>query len=244
MLKKPLIGLTLDLEYTKTYSVFPWYAIRKNYCSSITEYGGIPIPLIYDNKAINEILSIIDGIIITGGAFDIDPNYFKQKKKYESVITKEERTKFELNICERALKKDMPLLGICGGEQLLNVMYGGSLIQDIQMDSKTLINHEQPNPRNETSHKVEIVDKTKLYKIIKQTTINVNSAHHQAVKTIGNGLTVNALATDGIIEGIEDKNKSFCLGVQWHPEFLIEKSDVKLFKSFLLASKKYKKSKI
>ena len=76
MLKKPLIGLTLDLEYTKSYSVFPWYAIRKNYCSTITEYGGIPIPLTYDNKAVNEILSIIDGIIITGGAFDINPNYF------------------------------------------------------------------------------------------------------------------------------------------------------------------------
>ena len=241
MLKKPLIGLTLDLEYTKSYSVFPWYAIRKNYCSTITEYGGIPIPLTYDNKAVNEILSIIDGIIITGGAFDINPNYFKHKKKYKSVITKEERTVFEIKICEKALKYNIPLLGICGGEQLLNVVYGGTLIQDIKIETKSLLNHEQPNPRNQTSHKVNLVKNTKLYKIIKSKAIKVNSAHHQAVKNVGKDLTINAFASDGIIEGIEDRNKDFCLGVQWHPEFLIENSDKKLFKSFIKASKSYKK---
>ena len=82
MLKKnPLIGITLDLEISKTYSKFPWYALRENYCSSISNHGGIPIPLAYDNNSINSILDIIDGLIITGGAFDIDPKYYSEKKK-------------------------------------------------------------------------------------------------------------------------------------------------------------------
>ena len=88
MPKKPLIGLTLDLETSKTYSKFPWYALRENYCSSISQYGGIPIPLVYDNKSINSILDIIDGLVITGGAFDIDPKYYLEKKKYKNISIK------------------------------------------------------------------------------------------------------------------------------------------------------------
>ena len=84
--KKPLIGITLDLEITKTYSKFPWYAIRENYCSSISNFGGIPIPLVYDNKSINSILDIIDGLVITGGAFDIDPKYYSENIKYKNIL--------------------------------------------------------------------------------------------------------------------------------------------------------------
>ena len=233
MLKKPLIGLTLDLETKKTYSKFPWYAIRKNYCTSIIKHGGIPIPLVYDTKNIKEIIGFIDGLIVTGGAFDINPKYFSEKKKYQKIITKEERTCFELNICDRALSLNKPMLGICGGEQLLNVLYGGTLVQDIEKDIKTKIKHEQTNPRDETSHNVIVIKNTKLSNIVKRKTIKVNSAHHQSVKNIGSGLSLNAIAPDGVIEGIEDNSKKFCIGVQWHPEFLIEKSDKNIFKSFI-----------
>tara|TARA_X000000950_G_scaffold160655_1_gene196575 strand:- start:81 stop:797 length:717 start_codon:yes stop_codon:yes gene_type:complete len=233
MLKKPLIGLTLDLETKKTYSKFPWYAIRKNYCASIIKHGGIPIPLVYDTKNIKEIIDFIDGLIITGGAFDINPKYFSEKKKYQKIITKEERTCFELNICDLALSLDKPILGICGGQQLLNVLYGGTLVQDIEKDIKTKIKHEQTNPRDETSHSVIIIKDTELSNIVKRKTIKVNSAHHQSVKNIGNGLSLNAIAPDEVIEGIEDNRKKFCIGVQWHPEFLIEESDKNIFKSFI-----------
>ena len=131
MLKKPLIGLTLDLETSKTYSKFPWYALRENYCSSISNYGGIPIPLVYDNKSINSILDIIDGLVITGGAFDIDPKYYSEKIKYKNILIKNKRTEYEIKICERSLKRNIPILGICGGHQLINIVYGGSLFQDI-----------------------------------------------------------------------------------------------------------------
>lgn len=238
MIKKPLIGLTLDLENNKSYSKFPWYAIRENYCSSISKMGGIPIPLAYDIKAISSILEKIDGFVITGGAFDIDPAYFYEKKKFKNIITKTDRTKYEITLCNEILKKNLPLLGICGGQQLLNVIYGGTLIQDISKEVGSIINHEQTNPRNQTSHVVEIMQNTLLYDITSKRKIKVNSAHHQSVKSTGLGLTINAKAEDGIIEGIEDKKLKFCMGVQWHPEFLIENSDKKIFKSFIYAAKK------
>tara|TARA_Y100001954_G_scaffold232793_1_gene284751 strand:- start:257 stop:1036 length:780 start_codon:yes stop_codon:yes gene_type:complete len=236
MLKKPLIGLTLDLETKKTYSKFPWYAIRKNYCSTIVKYGGIPIPLVYDNKNIKEIIDIIDGLVITGGAFDINPNFFSEKRKYGNVITKEKRTEFEFSICDKFLSINKPVLGICGGQQLLNVVYGGTLVQDIENEIKTKIKHEQENPRNQTSHSVNILKNTKLLGIVKKEKIKVNSAHHQAVRKIGYGLCLNAIAPDDVIEGIEDKTKKFCIGVQWHPEFLIEQSDKNIFESFIRES--------
>ncbi len=237
MKKKPLIGLTLDFEVKKSYSVFPWYAIRENYCSSIINLGGIPIPLVYDNNSISTIIDLLDGFIITGGAFDIDPSYFSEKKNFNNVITKDSRTEYEIKLCNEILKRDKPLLGICGGQQLINVIYGGSLIQDINSEIKTNIHHEQKNPRDETSHNVKIIKNTYLYNIINKKKIKVNSAHHQSVKQAGNGLTINAIADDGVVEGIEDTSKTFCIGVQWHPEFLIEASDKKIISNFIDKSK-------
>ena len=237
MKKKPLIGLTLDLENNKSYSKFPWYAIRQNYCSAISNMGGIPIPLVYDINSINTMVEKLDGFVITGGAFDINPSYFSEKKKFKTVVTKEDRTEYEIRLCNKVLKKNLPLLGICGGQQLMNIVYGGSLIQDINKEVDTNIKHEQPNPRNQTSHTVNIKKNTFLSTIIKKRKINVNSAHHQAVKRVGSGLNVNAVASDGIIEGIEDKSLNFCVGLQWHPEFLIEESDKQVYKKFLEVAK-------
>ena len=237
MLKKPLIGLTLDLETKKTYSKFPWYAIRKNYCASIIKHGGIPIPLVYDINSINTIIEKLDGFIITGGAFDINPSYFSERKKFNNVITKDTRTNYEIKLSNKILKNNLPLLGICGGQQLLNVIYGGSLIQDIDKEINTNIKHEQPNPRDQTSHTVRIIEKTYLSNIISKNIIKVNSAHHQAVKNVGLGLKINAQAEDEVIEGIEDPNLNFCMGLQWHPEFLIEESDIQIYKEFISKSK-------
>ena len=133
------------------------------------------------------------------------------------------------------LNQNKPVLGICGGEQLINVLYKGSLIQHIPDEIKNPIEHEQKNPRHEPGHSVRIKDNTKLHSIISTSNIMVNSAHHQAIKTPGNGLIVNALSADGIIEGIEDPTKNFCIGVQWHPEFFIQGADIKLLKAFINA---------
>ena len=133
--------------------------------------------------------------------------------------------------------KNIPVFGICGGEQLINVSLGGTLLQDIKsLDVKTL-QHEQSNPRNQTSHKVYIKPKTLLHKIIGKNKIDVNSAHHQAVDKLGDGLKISGKSKDGIIESIESLNHKWCIGIQWHPEFLITKSDKLIFMDFIRNSK-------
>ena len=234
-MKKPLIALTLDYETTKGYSKYPWYAIRENYFTSIEESGGIGVGIPHNITDIISLLYKIDGLVITGGNFDIDPNKFGETSVHQTVKLKENRTNFELLAAEIMLNQNKPVLGICGGEQLINVLYKGSLIQHIPDEIKNPIEHEQKNPRHEPGHSVRIKDNTKLHSIISTNDIMVNSAHHQAIKTPGNGLIVNALSADGIIEGIEDPTKNFCIGVQWHPEFFIQGADIKLLKAFINA---------
>ena len=234
-MKKPLIALTLDYETSKGYSKYPWYAIRENYFTSIEESGGIGVGIPHNTKDIVSLLHKIDGLVITGGNFDIDPNIFGESSVHKTVKLKENRTNFELLAAEIMLKQNKPVLGICGGEQLINVLYKGSLIQHIPDEIKNSIEHEQKNPRNEAGHSVTIQENTKLYSIISKQNIMVNSAHHQAIKVPGKGLIVNALSNDGVIEGIEDPKKTFCIGVQWHPEFFIQGSDNKLLKAFINA---------
>ena len=134
---------------------------------------------------------------------------------------------------EKFLNYKKPILGICGGEQLINVACGGTLIQDIKSEKNTLIDHEQTNPRNETSHLIKIKEETKLYTVIKKNEIFVNSAHHQSVGVLGKKLIECAKAEDNIIEAIEHIEHPWCIGVQWHPEFLITISDKLLFKNFI-----------
>ena len=236
-MKKPIIGITLDSEEPGQYSKFPWYAIRKNYLHSIEKFGGIPFPLYHSTINLHDILSIIDGIIITGGNFDIDPTFYGQND-HHSRLRKNIRTNFEIKVCEISLKKNLPILGICGGEQLLNVCFGGTLIQDIKKKYKNSLEHEQKNPRNKTSHSIEIKKQTKLYKIINEVEIKVNSAHHQAVDKLGKNLIISSIASDGIIESIESTEHDWCIGVQWHPEFLITKADKLLISNFIKLSQK------
>jgi len=236
-MKKPIIGITLDNEKAGYYSKFPWYAIRQNYLHSIEKLGGIPFPILHTLTGIEDIFSLIDGLIISGGNFDIHPSLYGNKNHHSRSI-KNFRTNFEINICEISLKQNMPMLGICGGEQLLNVCCGGTLIQDIKKFNNNALDHEQNNPRSQISHDVEINKKTKLFKIINQSIIQVNSAHHQSVNQLGKNLIVSGMASDGIIESIESTEHDWCIGVQWHPEFLITKADKLLLSNFIEFAKK------
>lgn len=236
-MKKPIVGITLDSEQSGNYSKFPWYAIRSNYLHCIENLGAIPFPLFHTKQNINYLFKILDGIIITGGNFDIDPKIYG-KNLNKSRIIKNDRTKFELSICKKFINSSKPILGICGGEQLLNVACGGTLIQDIKKSCPKCIQHEQKNPRDQTSHKINILENTLLYKIIKKKSINVNSAHHQAIDQLGKNLTISSYAPDGIIESIEHVKHNWCIGVQWHPEFLITRADISLIKNFIKKIKK------
>jgi putative glutamine amidotransferase len=136
-----------------------------------------------------------------------------------------------------ALARDMPVLGICGGQQLLHVVLGGTLIQHIPDTVAEALAHEQPNPRNEPGHAVKIAKGTLLHRIVGADTLQVNSAHHQAANGVPEGVVVDAVAPDGVIEGIEAPRYRFCLGVQWHPEFHISEGDRRIFAAFVAAAR-------
>lgn len=233
----PVIGLTLDAEKPGGYSKFPWYAVRENYCAAVARAGGLPILLPHDPDRASDYLDRIQGLIVTGGAFDVDPAIFGASERHAKVTTKERRTAFELAVTRGALARDMPVLGICGGQQLLHVVLGGKLIQHIPDEVPGALAHEQPNPRDQAGHEVAIKPGTLLHRVVGAERLAVNSAHHQAAKDEPQGVIVNARAPDGVIEGMEAPRYRFCLGVQWHPEFSISRGDDRIFDAFIAAAR-------
>lgn len=235
-MSRPIIGITLDSEPAGGWSKMPWYALRQNYCDAVARAGGLPIPLPHEPELAAEYLAELDGLLVTGGAFDVDPSLFGAATRHATVKTKDRRTAFEYAVTKGAIDADKPVLGICGGQQLLNVVLGGTLIQHIPDEVDNPLAHEQPNPRTEAGHSVKIVAGTLLHRVVKDLELPVNSAHHQAVKAVGAGIVINALAPDGVIEGIEDPRRRFCLGVEWHPEYSISPGDDRIFDAFIRAA--------
>jgi putative glutamine amidotransferase len=229
----PVIGVTLDSEQPGGYSKFPWYALRQNYADAIVAAGGLPIALPHTPALADAYLDRIDALVVTGGAFDVDPTLYGGGEQHATVTLKAGRTAAELALTQGAIARGLPVLGICGGEQLLAVALGGTLIQHIPDAIPHALAHEQPNPRNEPGHAVAVVPGTLLHRIVGSTTMQVNSSHHQAVRDPGRDATVNARAPDGVVEGIEDSARRFCLGVQWHPEFFIDPGDRRIFDALI-----------
>ncbi|MGH6932855.1 MAG: gamma-glutamyl-gamma-aminobutyrate hydrolase family protein, partial [Dongiaceae bacterium] len=234
-MSQPVIGVTLDSERPGGYSKFPWYALRQNYAEAIVRAGGLPILLPHEPEQASSYLDRINGLVVTGGAFDVDPGLFGASTRHPSVTTKDRRTAFEIAVTKGALDRDLPVLGICGGQQLLNVLLGGTLVQHIPDEIGGALAHEQPNPRDEPGHRVVVKRGTLLHRICGSDELAVNSAHHQAAKDTGPGVVIDAVADDGVIEGIEHPGRRFCLGVQWHPEFSISAGDTKIFDAFIQA---------
>jgi len=231
-----MVGVTLDVEKPGGYSKYPWCALRTNYAQAIAGAGGLPVALPDLPELAEDLLARIDALVVTGGAFDVDPALYGDATRHASVTLKETRTATELALVRGALAREMPVLGICGGEQLLAVALGGMLIQHIPASVPGALAHEQPNPRHEPGHAVKIVAGTLLHRIVGVDRMEVNSAHHQAVRGAGPDAVVDALAEDGVIEGIEAPRHRFCLGVQWHPEYLIGPGDRRIFDALIAAA--------
>ncbi|XVN40941.1 MAG: gamma-glutamyl-gamma-aminobutyrate hydrolase family protein [Rickettsia endosymbiont of Argas persicus] len=248
MKKKPIIGITPDLAQNcekYSYAAFPWYALRKNYTDAIIKAGGVPLLLPYQYETIDEIMKLIDGVILPGGDEDIHPKFYEPEYPEDVIISNEERDSFEILVLKKALEKNIPILGICRGMQLLNVIFGGTLIKHIpdhvkDIGQTIIINHEQPHPKNIVSHAIDIKPDTKLADIANNRFhIMVNSTHHQAVCKVGNDLIISATAEDGIIEAIESTKHNFVIGVQWHSEYLNDNGiDLALFEELVKASTK------
>jgi putative glutamine amidotransferase len=239
----PLIGITADSSGcgqtgSKTNQE-GLYSLASRYCDAIENAGGLPIiiPHSRSRAQICHLLRRIDGLLISGGGFDIDPAYYNEQPIAKLGKINPQRTFTELESIAFGLERDLPMLGICGGAQAINVALAGSLYQDIATQLPTAQTHQQEERSDNHGHVVEVTRGTLLYEICGRQTLKVNTTHHQAIRKLGKGLAINATAPDGLIEGIESKKHSFVLGLQWHPEVLVPSEAVqrKIFSSFVLA---------
>ncbi|MFA9422286.1 MAG: gamma-glutamyl-gamma-aminobutyrate hydrolase family protein [Sedimentibacter sp.] len=236
-MEKPLIGIIpLYDEKKESYWMLP------GYMKGIESAGGIPImlPLTTDIDMIISFADTFDGFLFTGGQ-DVEPNMYGEAKEDYCGMQCHERDLMEESLFKLVLELDKPAFGICRGIQLFNVLLGGTLYQDIniQMKSSTRIEHRQKPPYNKPIHLVNIEKDTILYDLLGKQAINVNSYHHQGIKQLSKHLKCAAMAEDGIIESVFMPDKKFVLAVQWHPEFVYncDEDNLRLFIEFVKACK-------
>lgn len=245
---RPIIGITSDYnsgDRPEFGGKIPTCFLRDRYVRAIEATGGIPLilpPLESPSKSARLILDRIDGLLLTGSGPDIDPQIYGERRRFPFKTVHPKRFSLEQELVRQAMKKKMPILGICGGMQLMNVAAGGSLYQDIKGQIPRAMQHQRGG---KPAHTIEIKKGTLLSKILKRNRLRVNSAHHQGIRQAAPGYVVNATAPDGVIEGIEAIGPPFVLGVQWHPEFLNAEDQSKtLFKVFLKMAVRYRKANI
>ena len=216
--------------------------VTQDYSEALSMAGALPMIMPYiesrseDEQYIREFLDEVDGVVLPGGG-DIDPAlYNSYPQKYLGNISPE-RDRWELKILQMAMEMKKPILGICRGFQLLNILYGGTLKVDVcgNNDDSKIPHMALMVPKYYKTHKLEIKENTRLARVFAGDEVAVNSYHHQAVDKVGEGLKVSAVAPDGFVEGIEDPNYPYLVGVQWHPEMMAAKDPVqlKLFKDFV-----------
>jgi putative glutamine amidotransferase len=212
---RPAVGITIGYAAT-TNEVF---TIRDDYVRSVEKAGGLPLVFAPGRpEDAGALLDHVQALVLTGGA-DLDPSHYGEAPHETVTRVIPERDAFELALCREALRRDLPVLAICRGNQVLNVATGGTLVQDIPSEWPGAANHDPDTERWETCHDVVVLPGTRLREILGSEKVAVNSFHHQAVKTLGEGLVLSARAAgDDVVEGIEMPDKRFVVGVQWHPE--------------------------
>ena len=236
---KPIIGISAGREIGNTQ--FYKTALAQKYTDAIINAGGTPliIPLGMAEEQLEDIANAVDGIMVTGGG-DMATEIFNGQAHPRVCGVDALRDETEFKLVRFADKMQKPLLGICRGNQVINVAFGGTLFTDIAAQVPEAKRHDwYPNiPRDQLSHTISITKDAKLVKIFGGTEIAVNSLHHQSIDKIGEGLLVTAHAPDGIIESIEKPDHPYLIGVQWHPEWLTALPAMQnLFKTFVNACK-------
>lgn len=234
---RPLILVTPDFEDEPT----PRYVLKRPYADAILEAGGLPLVVPY-GAPVDELLPLARGLVVTGGAFDISPETYGEERSEACGPAKDERTRFEWSLLEAAEARGLPILGICGGMQLLNVIRGGTLHQDIGTEIAGALEHEQ-KPPVEPAHGIRVAEGSLMARFVAGVaTPRVNTTHHQAVCRLGRDLVATALADDGVIEAIEDPSAPFVLGVQWHPELLGRSApwNLGIFSAFVEAARAFR----
>jgi putative glutamine amidotransferase len=231
---KPIIGILAEVNDDKdTKVLYP-------YVNSIETAGGIPIVLPYtkSEETIDKYIELCDGMVFTGGV-DIEPSRYGEVPHEACGKPELFRDDIEFNVFEKLSSTDKPILAICRGAQLINCALGGTLWQDIPSEIPSDIAHRQTEERFSPSHGVKITDETPLRSLVGRERMAANSFHHQAIRVLGKGLRIMAVADDGIIEAFYSTGKQYIRAYQWHPErlFLKDADNLAIFKDFIDAAK-------
>jgi putative glutamine amidotransferase len=235
-MRKPIIGIGSDVAHSDGERDRAF--VYTTYIESLKRAGAVPVLIPPQPENAADLIDSLDGLLLAGGE-DCDPAEYGEEPHPTCAPMDQRRQKNDVSLARIARERRMPTLGICLGEQVMNVAAGGTLIQDINSALQTEIDHAS-EPSDRHRHDVLIEQGTKLAGILPSQEYIVNSSHHQAVSRVGSGLRVTAHAPDGVVEGLEDPAHPFYVGVQWHPEDMPgEESASALFGAFVEASRRY-----
>ena len=218
---RPVVGVTLgDGDEPGVH------AMREDYVRSVEQAGAVPVVLPPVSPGdVPALLDRLDGVLLSGGV-DVDPVLYGQVPHPKLGRVNRRRDDFELALTREALRRDVPILAICRGHQVLNVATGGTLVQDVPSLMKGVVQHDGRGPRWRRAHRVEVTAPSRLREILGQDALSVNSIHHQGVDRVGGDLVVSARCPeDGVIEGLEMPGRRFVVAVQWHPESFWNRPD-------------------
>jgi putative glutamine amidotransferase len=234
--------MRLELETERFY-------LGRHYSEAVEAAGGLPvhIPLIPKPDFIKQVLAGLDGLLLPGSNSDVDPLRYGREPHPQLGPVVPEKDETDLLTLTEAEDRAMPVFAICFGLQSLNVSRGGTLIQDIITQHPNAIKHEQGSPRDRHSHRVRLLEDSRLGQMASAETAPVNSHHHQAVETMGRELVATAWAPDGIVEAVEDpRTDRFVLGVQWHPEigWQPDAFSQSLFNRFIAEARSYAQKRV
>ena len=235
-MKKPVIGIGSDIHVTSGERDRAF--VYTTYTEALRKAGAVPLLIPPQPENAAELVDALDGLLLAGGE-DCDPAVYGESAHPSVEPMDPRRQENDLSLARAARDRGIPTLGICLGLQVMNVAAGGTLIQDLDSEVNTEIEHVS-EPEDRARHDVILEENTKTAAILGRREMNVNSSHHQAIKNPGAGLRVTAHAPDGVIEGLEDPQHPFYVGVQWHPEDMSgEASAATLFGAFIEAARNH-----
>lgn len=237
-MKKPIIGISGSWIWDGSgpFAMYPRAYVNHDYIRSVIEAGGLPfiLPFNEDKDVCKELIASIDGLLLSGG-HDIDPLRYGEEPLQGLGEVWPERDEFDTTLYTLARKRQLPIMAICRGHQVINVAQGGTLYQDSKYDKNSTIKHSQMHTPSLATHSIDIEKDSNLATLLGRTDWHVNTFHHQSVKEPGKNLKVTARAKDGVIEALEGTDYPYLMTYQFHPEMMTARYEEAqlLFKDFI-----------
>jgi putative glutamine amidotransferase len=239
---RPIIGIAAMSDHDAAGLHAPRFSLNQSYNKAVMAAGGVPlmIPHVEDIESLRELYEMLDGFMLPGGV-DIHPRHYNEEPHPKLDPTDDGMDWVEVTLLRWALEDDMPVFGICRGEQVLNVVMGGTLWQDLPSEYATVFDHRESfkrKIRDYLAHDVRVDPNSRLAEIAGATRVWVNTSHHQAIKRVAPGLIATAWSPDDLVEAVESPDHFFVMAVQWHPEEMVKKHEwtLRLFQAFVEAA--------